>query len=218
MLRVVAAALSAAAAAAESNRTASRLGRLQDIDDWLSNASGGPPRHWRVRSPADVSGNSTALVESYQKEVNISRLAGSAAPVVVKALQNAGAFAFGHRESDIAYFELLYLEWLRARDDGRCPRAASGAGARSGAGRRRGGGRGGAAGAADAVAARGCAMLTASKATATRESPAPRASRLCPKYACHDVGLMWSGTRGASAAEPRALADRGPLRAVRGRE
>ena len=113
MLRVVAAALSAAAAAAESNRTASRLGRLQDIDDWLSNASGGPPRHWRVRSPADVSGNSTALVESYQKEVNISRLAGSAAPVVVKALQNAGAFAFGHRESDIAYFELLYLEWLR---------------------------------------------------------------------------------------------------------
>ena len=42
MLRVVAAALSAAAAAAESNRTASRLGRLQDIDDWLSNASGGP--------------------------------------------------------------------------------------------------------------------------------------------------------------------------------
>ena len=107
MLRVVAAALSAAAAAAESNRTASRLGRLQDIDDWLSNASGGPPRHWRVRSPADVSGNSTALVESYQKEVNISRLAGSAAPVVVKALQNAGAFAFGHRESDIAYFELL---------------------------------------------------------------------------------------------------------------
>ncbi|KAH8067515.1 hypothetical protein JL721_7629 [Aureococcus anophagefferens] len=113
MLRVVAAALSAAAAAAESNRTASRLGRLQDIDDWLSNARGGPPRHWRVRSPADVSGNSTALVESYQKEVNISRLAGSAAPVVVKALQNAGAFAFGHRESDIAYFELLYLEWLR---------------------------------------------------------------------------------------------------------
>ena len=46
-------------------------------------------------------------MESYQKEVNISRLAGSAAPVVVKALQNAGAFAFGHRESDIAYFELL---------------------------------------------------------------------------------------------------------------
>ena len=52
-------------------------------------------------------------MESYQKEVNISRLAGSAAPVVVKALQNAGAFAFGHRESDIAYFELLWLEYLR---------------------------------------------------------------------------------------------------------
>ncbi|KAH8099026.1 hypothetical protein JL720_2000 [Aureococcus anophagefferens] len=34
-------------------------------------------------------------------------------PVVVKALRKAGLFAFGHRESDIAYFELLYLEFLR---------------------------------------------------------------------------------------------------------
>lgn len=41
------------------------------------------------------------------------RFGGAEVDVVVKALRHGGAFEFGDRDSDIAYFELLYLESLR---------------------------------------------------------------------------------------------------------
>ena len=97
----------------EHNRTA--LGRLEQIDAWL--AGGAAPDAWRVRGPRDLAGEGVALAESIQKEVNASSIVrerdGRRVPVVVKALRKARQFAFGHRDSDIAYFELLWLEYLR---------------------------------------------------------------------------------------------------------
>ena len=97
----------------EHNRTA--LGRLEQIDAWL--AGGAAPDAWRVRGPRDLAGEGVALAKSIQKEVNASSIVrerdGRRVPVVVKALRKARQFAFGHRDSDIAYFELLWLEYLR---------------------------------------------------------------------------------------------------------
>ena len=94
----------------EHNRTA--LGRLEQIDAWL--AGGAAPDAWRVRGPRDLAGEGVALAESIQKEVNASSIVrerdGRRVPVVVKALRKARQFAFGHRDSDIAYFELLWRE------------------------------------------------------------------------------------------------------------
>ena len=94
----------------EHNRTA--LGRLEQIDAWL--AGGAAPDAWRVRGPRDLAGEGVALATSVQKEVNASSVVrerdGRRVPVVVKALRKARQFAFGHRESDIAYFELLWRE------------------------------------------------------------------------------------------------------------
>ena len=94
----------------EHNRTA--LGRLEQIDAWL--AGGAAPDAWRVRGPRDLAGEGVALAESIQKEVNASSVVrerdGRRVPVVVKALRKARQFAFGHRDSDIAYFELLWRE------------------------------------------------------------------------------------------------------------
>jgi len=117
LLASVALALLAPGGGARST-TAPALERLRLIDAWLTGRSAGPPAHWRVRSPRDLTDDHEILVESKQKEVNASWLAPATAnatlvPVVVKALHKAGPFAFGHRESDIAYFELLYLEFLR---------------------------------------------------------------------------------------------------------
>ena len=102
------------------DRQSVRLERLRKIDEWItSNHREAPPAHWRVRGPEDIAAESTVLVESKQKEVNASTLARagdgeSVAPrVIIKALRREAAFAFGNRESDIAYFELLYLEYLR---------------------------------------------------------------------------------------------------------
>ena len=97
----------------EHNRTA--LGRLEQIDAWL--AGGAAPDAWRVRGPRDLAGEGVPLAKSIQKEVNASSIVrerdGRRVPVVVKALRKARQFAFGHRDSDIAYFELLWLEYLR---------------------------------------------------------------------------------------------------------
>ena len=94
----------------EHNRTA--LGRLEQIDAWL--AGGAAPDAWQVRGPRDLAGEGVALAESIQKEVNASSIVrerdGRRVPVVVKALRKARQFAFGHRDSDIAYFELLWRE------------------------------------------------------------------------------------------------------------
>ncbi|KAH8094273.1 hypothetical protein JL720_4267 [Aureococcus anophagefferens] len=97
--------------------TAAALARLELIDAWLADGAD-PPAHWAVRKPGDVAAKAKVLVESKQKEVNSSWLSRESyrdekTPVVVKALHKAGRFEFGHRESDIAYFELLYLELLR---------------------------------------------------------------------------------------------------------
>ena len=97
----------------EHNRTA--LGRLEQIDAWL--AGGAAPDAWQVRGPRDLAGEGVPLAKSIQKEVNASSIVrerdGRRVPVVVKALRKARQFAFGHRDSDIAYFELLWLEYLR---------------------------------------------------------------------------------------------------------
>jgi hypothetical protein len=94
----------------EHNRTA--LKRLEQIDAWL--AGGAAPDAWRVRGPRDLAGEGVPLAESIQKEVNASSVVrwrdGRRVPVVVKALRKARQFAFGHRDSDIAYFELLWRE------------------------------------------------------------------------------------------------------------
>ena len=92
------------------------LERLERLDAWLaSNTSAAPPAHWAVTAPSDVRAGSGFVLESGQKQVVASQLTGaSGAQVVVKALRKAaGPFAFGDRASDIAYFELVYLEYLR---------------------------------------------------------------------------------------------------------
>ena len=93
-----------------------RLERLERLDAWLaSNVSAAPPAHWAVTAPSDVRAGSGFVLESGQKQVVASQLTGaSGAQVIVKALRKAaGPFAFGDRASDIAYFELVYLEYLR---------------------------------------------------------------------------------------------------------
>ncbi|KAH8074638.1 hypothetical protein JL721_2206 [Aureococcus anophagefferens] len=93
-----------------------RLERLERLDAWLaSNTSAAPPAHWAVTAPSDVRAGSGFVLESGQKQVVASQLTGaSGAQVIVKALRKAaGPFAFGDRASDIAYFELVYLEYLR---------------------------------------------------------------------------------------------------------
>ena len=117
MALVLLAASMPGAGAAENWTAVPQLERLQRIDDWLSQTAGAPA-HWRVRSKGDVAGNGKILVESHQKEVNLSWFHKDAKEdakeaVIVKALHKGGHFDFGHRESDIAYFELLYLEFLR---------------------------------------------------------------------------------------------------------
>ena len=105
MMALVVVATAAAAAAP--------LERLERVDAWLADGASPPPRHWAVRGPGDVAAASTFLAGKGQKDVRASRLADGGAPVVVKALHKAGAFRFGDRASDIAYLELLYLEFLR---------------------------------------------------------------------------------------------------------
>ncbi|KAH8047484.1 serine/threonine kinase [Aureococcus anophagefferens] len=105
-LRLVACLLTAGA-------TTTPLGRLKLIDQWLAGAEGAP-KHWRVRGPSDVDdAHVETLSANGQKSVNSSRLADGGAKVVVKSHHNTHEFAFGKRASDIAYFELLYLEYLR---------------------------------------------------------------------------------------------------------
>ena len=85
---------------------------LERLDAWLTNASA-PPTHWRVRSPDDLDNRmDLVLSHSGQKDVWLSRLRDGRR-VVVKALRREGAFEFGDRASNIAYFELLFLEGLR---------------------------------------------------------------------------------------------------------
>ena len=84
--------------------------RLERLDAWLTNASA-PPTHWRVRSPDDLD-NRTDHMHSGYKDVWLSQLRDGRR-VVVKTLHHEGAFEFGGRTSDIAYFELLFLEGLR---------------------------------------------------------------------------------------------------------
>ena len=87
--------------------------RLELIDQWLVGAEGAP-KHWRVRGPSDVDdAHVETLSANGQKSVNASRLADGGEKVVVKSHHNTHEFAFGKRASDIAYFELLYLEYLR---------------------------------------------------------------------------------------------------------
>ena len=86
--------------------------RLERLDAWLTNASA-PPTHWRVRSLDDFDNRTDhVLSHSGQKDVWLSQLRDGRR-VVVKALRQKGAFEFGDRASDIAYFELLFLEGLR---------------------------------------------------------------------------------------------------------
>ena len=93
--------------------TTTPLARLELIDRWLLGAEGAP-KHWRVRGPSDVDdAHVETLSSNGQKSVNASRLADGGAKVVVKSHHNTHEFAFGKRASDIAYFELLYLEYLR---------------------------------------------------------------------------------------------------------
>ena len=84
---------------------------LERLDAWLTNASAPPPIHWRVRSPDDLD-NRTDHMHSGYKDVWLSQLRDGRR-VVVKTLHHNGAFEFGDRTSDIAYFELLFLEGLR---------------------------------------------------------------------------------------------------------
>ena len=84
---------------------------LERLDAWLTNASAPPPVHWRVRSPDDLD-NRTDHMHSGYKDVWLSQLRDGRR-VVVKTLHHEGAFEFGGRTSDIAYFELLFLEGLR---------------------------------------------------------------------------------------------------------
>ena len=84
---------------------------LERLDAWLTNASAPPPIHWRVRSPDDLD-NRTDHMHSGYKDVWLSQLRDGRR-VVVKTLHHEGAFEFGGRTSDIAYFELLFLEGLR---------------------------------------------------------------------------------------------------------
>ena len=99
--------------AATAAAAASPLERLERVDAWLADGASPPPRHWAVRGPGDVAAASTFLAGKGQKEVRASRLADGGAKVVVKALHKAGPFRFGDRASDIAYLELIYLEFLR---------------------------------------------------------------------------------------------------------
>jgi|MDTA01.1.fsa_nt_gb hypothetical protein len=94
--------------------SASPKARLEEIDAWLVGGREAP-KHWAVRAPGDLDGPARVLKMSVQKEVNRStlRFGGAEVDVVVKALRHGGAFEFGDRDSDIAYFELLYLESLR---------------------------------------------------------------------------------------------------------
>ena len=85
---------------------------LERLDAWLTNASA-PPTHWRVRSPDDLDNRTDqALSGGARKDVWLSQLRDGRR-VVVKALRHEGAFEFGDRASDVAYFELLFLEGLR---------------------------------------------------------------------------------------------------------
>ena len=85
---------------------------LERLDAWLTNASA-PPTHWRVRSPDDLDNRTDhVLSHSGQKDVWLSQLRDGRR-VVVKALRQEGAFKLGDRASDVAYFELLFLEGLR---------------------------------------------------------------------------------------------------------
>ena len=86
---------------------------LERLDAWLTNASAPPPIHWRVRSPDDLDNRTDhVLSHSGYKDVWLSRLRDGRR-VVVKTLHHEGAFEFGDRASNIAYFELLFLEGLR---------------------------------------------------------------------------------------------------------
>ncbi|KAH8071604.1 serine/threonine kinase [Aureococcus anophagefferens] len=85
---------------------------LERLDAWLTNASA-PPTHWRVRSPDDLDNRTDqALSGGARKDVWLSQLRDGRR-VVVKALRHEGAFEFGDRASNVAYFELLFLEGLR---------------------------------------------------------------------------------------------------------
>ena len=86
--------------------------RLERLDAWLTNASA-PPTHWRVRSPDDLDNRTDHVLEhGGLKDVWLSQLRDGRR-VVVKALRQEGAFKLGDRASDVAYFELLFLEGLR---------------------------------------------------------------------------------------------------------
>ena len=98
---------------------------LERLDAWLTNASAPPPIHWRVRSPDDLDNRTDqALSGGARKDVWLSQLRDGRRVVVKalrhecshcrdEALRHEGAFEFGDRASNIAYFELLFLEGLR---------------------------------------------------------------------------------------------------------
>jgi hypothetical protein len=86
--------------------------RLERLDAWFTNGSA-PPTHWRVRSPDDLDNRTDHVLErGGLKDVWLSQLRDGRR-VVVKALRQEGAFKLGDRASDVAYFELLFLEGLR---------------------------------------------------------------------------------------------------------
>ena len=86
--------------------------RLERLDAWLTNASA-PPTHWRVRSPDDLDNRTDRVLEhGGLKDVWLSQLRDGRR-VVAKALRQEEPFKLGGRASDVAYFELLFLEGLR---------------------------------------------------------------------------------------------------------
>ncbi|KAH8051579.1 hypothetical protein JL722_10756 [Aureococcus anophagefferens] len=102
-----------APARALPRRPGQSTNHLERLDAWLTNVSAPPPAHWRVRSPDDLDNRTDhVLSHSGYKDVWLSRLRDGRR-VVVKTLHHEGAFEFGDRASDIAYFELLFLEGLR---------------------------------------------------------------------------------------------------------
>ena len=87
---------------------------LERLDAWLTNASAPPPTHWRVRSPDDLDNRTDHVLEhGGLKRVWLSQLRDGRRVVVKAVRRQKGPFEFGDRASDIAYFELLFLEGLR---------------------------------------------------------------------------------------------------------
>jgi len=119
---------------------ASRAEDVAALDEWLYQLADGPappPRHWAVRGPGDLDARENVVLKlSNQKGVNASRLPDGRR-VVVKALRASmgdlnhggafekeradfearadGRFHLGLHGCQIAYYEILYMEFLRGQ-------------------------------------------------------------------------------------------------------